>query len=51
MYPNIFLNRMRVRDQKNNFLFFNQHVCFGYSKEPSQLDNSSEHPEHVKFGV
>ena len=28
-------------------LFLNQNVCCGYSKEPSQLDDSFEHPKHM----
>ena len=32
------------------FLFLNQNICCGYSKEPSQCDGSSfEHPKHVKI--
>ena len=29
------------------FLFLNQNVCCGYSKEPSQWDGSFEHPKHM----
>ena len=29
------------------FLFFNQNICCGYSKEPSQWDGSFEHPKHM----
>ena len=29
------------------FLIFNQNICCGYSKEPSQLDGSFEHPKHM----
>ena len=29
------------------FLFLNQNICFGYSKEPSQQDNSFEHRRHM----
>ena len=29
------------------FLFFNQNICCGYSKEPSQLDGSFEHTKHM----
>ena len=33
--------------QKNYFLFLNQNICCGYSKEPSQWDGSFEHPKHM----
>ena len=33
--------------QKIFFLFLNQNICCGYSKEPSQWDGSFEHPKHV----
>ena len=29
------------------FLFLNQNICCGYSKEPSQWDGSFEHPKHL----
>ena len=29
------------------FLFHNQNICSGYSKEPSQRDSSIEHPKHM----
>ena len=29
------------------FLFINQNICCGYSKEPSQWDGSFEHSQHV----
>ena len=29
------------------FLFLNQNICCGYSKEPSQWDSSFEHPNHL----
>ena len=29
------------------FLFLNQNICCGYSKEPSQRDGSFEHPKHM----
>ena len=29
------------------FLFLNQNICCGYSKEPSQGDGSFEHPKHM----
>ena len=28
-------------------LFFNQNICCGYSKEPSQCDALFEHPKHM----
>ena len=33
--------------RKFNFLFLNQNICCGYSKEPSQWDGSFEHPKHM----
>ena len=29
------------------FLFLNQNICFGYSKEWSQWDGSFEHPRYM----
>ena len=29
------------------FLFLNQNICCGYSKEPSHWDGSIEHPKHM----
>ena len=29
------------------FLFLNQNICCGYSKEPSRWDGSFEHPKHM----
>ena len=29
------------------FLFLNQYICCGYSKEPSQWEGSFEHPKHM----
>ena len=29
------------------FLFVNQNICCGYSKEPSRWDGSFEHPKHM----
>ena len=39
--------KLRVRNRKLTFLFFNQNICCGYSKEPSQWDSSFEHPKHI----
>ena len=33
--------------EKKNFLFLNQNIFCGYSKEPSQWDGSFEHPKHM----
>ena len=33
--------------QKVIFLFLNQNICCGYSKEPSQWDGSFEQPKHM----
>ena len=35
-----------VRIGKFSF-FLIQNICCGYSKEPSQLDGSLEHPKHM----
>ena len=35
------------RNRKMIFLFLNQNICCGYSKEPSQWDGSFEHPKHM----
>ena len=32
--------------KKDIFLFLNQNICYGYSREPSQSDSSCEHPKH-----
>ena len=34
-------------NRKIIFLFFNQNICKGYSKEPSHWDGSFEHPKHM----
>ena len=39
--------KLIVRTQKNIFLFLNQNICCGYSKEPSQWDGSFEHTKHM----
>ena len=36
-----------VRNWKLFFLFLNQNICCGYSKEPSQWEDSFEHPKHM----
>ena len=36
-----------VRTKKLIFLFLNQSMCCGYSKEPSQWDGYFEHPKHM----
>ena len=33
--------------KKLNFLYLNQNICCGYSKEPSQWDGSFEQPKHM----
>ena len=38
---------IRVHNYKLIFLFFNQNICCGYSKEPSQRDGSFVHPKHM----
>ena len=39
--------QIRVSNWKLLFLFLNQNICCGYSKEPSQWDGSFEHPKHT----
>ena len=39
--------QMRVRNWKLFFLFLNQNICCGCSKEPSRWDGSFEHPKHM----
>ena len=38
---------LRVDTKKLDFLFLNQNICCGYSKEPSQWDDSFEGPKHM----
>ena len=38
-----------MRNENLIFLFLNQNICCGYSKEPSQWDSSFEQPKHVKI--
>ena len=40
-------DKLRVRNRKLFFLFLNQTICCGYSKEPSRYDGSFEHPKHM----
>ena len=37
----------RVCDFKFIFLFLNQNICCRYSKEPSQCNDSFEHPKQM----
>ena len=39
--------QIRVHTGKLFFLFLNQNICCGYSKERSQWDGSFEHPKHM----
>ena len=39
--------QLRARNRKMIFLFLNQNICCGYSKEPSHWDGSFEHPKHM----
>ena len=39
--------QIRVHTGKLFFLFLNQNLCCGYSKEPSQWDGSFEQPKHM----
>ena len=34
-------------NRKLNYLFLNQNICFGYSKELPKSDGSFEHPKHM----
>ena len=36
-----------VCNRKIIFLFLNENICCGYSKEPSQLDDSFKHLKHM----
>ena len=40
-------SQIKVRNWKLFFLFLNQNICCGYSKEPSRWDGSFEHPKHM----
>ena len=39
--------QIRERNRKLFFLFLNQNICCGYSKELSRWDCSFEHPKHM----
>ena len=39
--------QIKVRIGKLFSLFLIQNICCGYSKEPSPLDSSVEHPKHM----
>ena len=39
--------QIRLRNWKLIFLFLNQNICCGYSKELSRWDGSFEHPKHM----
>ena len=39
--------QIRVCYWKLFFLFLNQNICCGFSKEPSRWDGSFEHPKHM----
>ena len=39
--------QIRVHNRSLIFLFLNQNICCGYSKEPSRRDSSFENPKHV----
>ena len=39
--------QIRVCTGKLFFLFLNQNICCGYSKEPSRWDGSFKHPKHM----
>ena len=39
--------QFKMHNRKIIFLFLNQNICCGYSKEPSQWDGYFEHPKHM----
>ena len=39
--------QLRVSNKNLIFLFLNQNICYGYSKEPSQWDSSFKYPKHM----
>ena len=39
--------QINMRNWKLFFLFLNQNICCGYSKEPSQWEGSFEYPKHM----
>ena len=39
--------QLRVCNENLIFLFLNQNICCGYSKEPSQWEGSFERPKHM----
>ena len=39
--------QINVSNWKLIFLFLNQNICCGHSKEPSQWDGSFEHPKYM----
>ena len=48
LYMSHILKDARLKWVKNHEkLFFNQNICCGYSKEPSQLDGSLEHSKQM----
>ena len=40
------ISQPKLRNRKIIFLFINQNICCGYSKEPPQWNGSFEHPKH-----
>ena len=46
-WVNIIMWNYSRRNRKIIFLFLNQNICCGYSKEPYQWDSSFEHPKHM----
>ena len=40
-------NKTSMCNFKSFFLFLNQNICCGYSKEISQREGSFEHPKHI----
>ena len=42
-----FLHFSGLKLSHQNKIFLNKNICCGYSKEPSQWDDSFEHPKHM----
>ena len=47
-WVNIIMWNYSRRNRKIIFLFLNQNICCGYSKESAQRDSSFEHPKHMQ---
>ena len=45
-FVTVVLDQSGSETREHNVLFFNQNICCGYSKEPSQCDGSFKNPKH-----